>query len=174
MNKPTVILLVAMSSDGFIAPLNKEKLPSTSWTSPEDKQFFTAQSKAIGTLIMGSKTFETIGRVLPGRRMIVMTSKPAHYAPYRDPNLVFTDESPEAILTDLSQQGIRQVALCGGARIYQLFLQKNLVDKMLITVEPYVFNEGIKLFTGAIEAKFKLLAKTKLNEQGTLLLEYSL
>ncbi len=174
MNKPKVILLVAMSADGFIAPLNQEKLPSTVWTSKEDKQFFTEKSKEIGTMIMGSKTFETIGKALPGRRSIVMTSRPENYAKFNEPNLFFANEGPEEILATLSKQGVEQVALCGGASIYNLFLQKNLVDKMFITVEPYTFGDGVKLFDQGITEKFKLLKQSKLNEKGTLLLEYSL
>lgn len=174
MNRPEVILLVAMSTDGFIAPANGASLPSTSWTSKEDKQFFTEKSQAIGTLIMGSKTFETIGRALPGRRSIVMTSHTKRYTEFNDPNLVFTSQSPEEILADLSKQGAKQAALCGGASIYNLFLQKGLVDKIFITVEPHVFGEGIKLFSAENEKKFKLLEKRKLNEAGTFLLEYEL
>jgi len=174
MHKPEVILLVAMSVDGFIAPLHQEKLPSTVWTSPEDKQFFTEKSKAIGVMIIGSKTFETIGKALPGRRSIVMTSQPKKYAKFDGPNLIFTSQSPEEILTDLNKQGIQQVALCGGASVYNVFLQKCLVDRMFITVEPHVFGEGVKLFSGKMKEKFKLLNQKKLNEKGTLLLEYSL
>lgn len=174
MNKTEVILLVAMSTDGFIAPLDKESLPSTVWTSPEDKQFFSEKSKEIGTLIMGSKTFETIGKALPGRRSIIMTSKPEHYAKFNDLDLFFTNQSPEKILADLEDKGVDQVALCGGASIYNLFLKKDLVDKMFLTVEPYVFGKGIKLFSEKIDKKFKLLKQEKMNEEGTLLLEYKL
>lgn len=172
MNRPQVILLVAMSSDGFIAPLHQEKLPSTVWTSPEDKKFFTEKSQQIGTLIMGSKTFETIGRALSGRRSIVMTSQPQKYAAWKSPQLVFTAASVEEILAQLQAQGVKQVALCGGASIYQLFLQKNLVDQMFITQEPQLFGQGIKLFTDQALEKFKLLNQKKLNERGTQLLEY--
>lgn len=177
MNKPEVILLVATSTDGFIAPLDQEKLPSTTWTSPEDKHFFTEKSKEIGTMIMGSKTFETIGRALPGRRSIIMTSQPECYTKFNSPNLFFTNQSPEEILAELNRRDVKQVALCGGASIYNLFLQKNLVDKMFMTIEPQVFGEGIKLFSGVsskIEERFKLLSQRKLNEKGTLLLEFSL
>jgi len=173
MNKPEVILIAAMSTDGFIAPLDKEKLPSTTWTSKEDKDFFNQKSKEIGLMIMGSKTFETIGKALPERISIVMTSEPERYASNNDPDLLFTDETPEEILKNLNQQEVEQVALCGGAKIYNLFLEKGLVDKMFLTVEPHIFGEGVKLFNGKVEEKFKLLGQRKLNEAGTLLLEYS-
>jgi dihydrofolate reductase len=174
MHKPEVILLVAMSVDGFIAPLDQEKLPSTVWTSPEDKQFFTEKSKAIGVMIMGAKTFATMGRALPERHSIVMTSQPENYAKFTDPNLTFTSQSPEEILADLDQQGVKQVALCGGSSIYNLFLQKGLVDKMFVTIEPFLFGAGIKLLTDHLGRKMQLLSTRQLNEQGTFLVEYLL
>ncbi len=170
--KPEVTLIAAMSIDGFIAPADKSSLPSTVWTSREDWQFFTKKSKELQTLIMGSKTFETIRKVLPERKMIVMTSDPKRYAAYDDHDLFFTSLEPEEILADLAQKGVKKVALCGGAHIYSLFLQKKLVDRMFLTVEPYLFGDGVKLLTGKIDQDFTLLNQEILNEKGTLLLEY--
>ncbi|HPS40389.1 MAG TPA: dihydrofolate reductase family protein [Candidatus Woesebacteria bacterium] len=175
MNKPEVILLAAMSIDGFIAPLNQEHLSSTTWTSQEDRQFFAKKSKAIGTMIMGSKTFLTIGKALMKRKTIVMTSQPARFANFSDPNLLFTADNPEKILTDLNEQGIKQVALCGGASIYNLFLQKGLIDRMFLTIEPFIFGSGVKFVSGSvgqIQSKFILVSQEKLNDAGTLVLEF--
>ena len=174
INRPEVILIAAVSIDGFIAPLDKASLSSTVWTSKEDKDFFSQKSKEIGLIIMGSKTFETIAKALPDRISIVMTSQPERYANNNDPDLLFTNETPEEILENLSQQKVEQVALCGGASIYSLFLEKGLVDKMFLTVEPYVFGEGIKLFEGRTKQQFKLLKQSQLNQAGSLLLEYSI
>lgn len=171
-NKPEVILIAAVSIDGFIAPIDKESLPSTTWTSREDWRFFTRKSKEIGTMILGSKTFETIGKALPERKMVVMTSEPERYASYDDSNLFFTKDEAEEILADLAKQSCEQVALCGGSHIYNLFMQKGLVDRMFLTFEPFVFGEGIKLFNGKNEQKFQLVSQEKLNESGTLVLEY--
>lgn len=172
VNRPKVTLIAAMSIDGFIAPVDKEKLPSTTWTSKEDWQFFTRKSKEIGVMILGSKTFETIKRVLPERQMIVMTSEPQRYAEFSDPSLVFSQDSPETILADLSAKGVEQIALCGGAHIYALFMQLDLVDELFLTVEPFVFGEGVKLFNGQLEKQFTLVSQEKLNEGGTLVLNY--
>jgi dihydrofolate reductase len=173
MNKPEVILIAAISIDGFIAPADKESLPSTTWTSKEDWHFFTKKSKEIGTLIMGSKTFETFKRALPERKIIVMTSKPERYVDYKDESLSFTKATAEEILADLTKQGCERAALCGGSQIYNLFMQKGLVDRMFLTIEPFVFGEGIKLFNGKNEQKFELVSQEKLNESGTLVLEYA-
>lgn len=172
IDKPKVILLAAISIDGFIAPADKEALPSTAWTSKEDRRFFAAKSKELGTMIMGSTTFETIKRALPERQTIIMTSQPARYGEYSDPSLTFTSEQPTQILARLARHSVQQVALCGGAHIYSLFLSENLVDEMYLTVEPYLFGQGIKLCNAPLDQSWKLVDQQKLNEQGTLVLNY--
>lgn len=171
-NRPKVTLIAAMSIDGFIAPADKEKLPSTTWTSKEDWQFFTKKSKAIGTLVMGSKTFETIKRALPERRMVVLTSQPERYTAYASENLQFTNSTPSEIVDALGRQGIREIALCGGAAIYTAFMQANVVDELVLTVEPYVFGEGIKLFAAPLDQQFRLVSQQQLNQQGTTVYLY--
>lgn len=180
-----VSLLAAVSVDMFISPKDQELLPSTLWTSQEDKHFFTEKSKELKVMIMGSKTFLTIGRALPERATIVMTSRPEEmkkaFLEKNDlqqlpENLRFTAQSAEALLAELSQEAYQEVALCGGATIYNLFLEKNLVDKLYLTVEPVIFGQGIALFNypESLMKKLQLLATTKLNQAGTLLLEYQI
>lgn len=170
--RPRVVLLAAMSIDGFIAPADKEALPSTTWTSKEDWRFFTKRSKELGTLIMGSATFETIRRPLAERQLVVLTSQPQRYASYSDSSLTFTDEAPAALLARLANQGIEQVALCGGAKVYGQFLQADLVDELQLTVEPYIFGRGIKLCDVSLEQQWRLVEQQPLNEQGTVAWRY--
>ena len=60
-------LIVAMDQQGLIG--NQNTLP---WYLPADLQFF--KETTIGHIvIMGRKTFESIGRPLPNRRNIVLT-----------------------------------------------------------------------------------------------------
>ena len=133
-------LIVATSRDLFISPEEKEDQPSTVWTSKEDKQFFNEKSKEIGVMIMGSKTFATIGRALPGRLSVVMTRDPGKWmTEYKDENLLFTDKSPHQILQDLEIKGYQEVAICGGKAIYNLFLELGMVDKIYLTVETGYF-----------------------------------
>ena len=58
-----VFIIAAISADGFIAKDPKE--PSTSWTSLVDKKHFSEITKRAGTVVMGAKTYETIGKALP-------------------------------------------------------------------------------------------------------------
>lgn len=180
-----VSLLAAVSVDMFIAPLDQELLPSTLWTSKEDKRFFTQKSKELQVMIMGATTFATMGRVLPERTSIVLTRRPEvltqeflqkEQVSQLPAALRFTNEEPEKLLTTLAQQGVEQVALCGGAQIYSLFLEKNLVDTLYLTMEPVIFGQGVSLFhyPEKLMKRLQLSGVTKLNEQGTLLLEYQI
>jgi dihydrofolate reductase len=87
-------------------------------------------------LIMGRKTFQSLGRVLDGRDVVVVTRQPDFSAPG-----AFVSESLEAALT-LAQKlaagrGAREVCIGGGAEIYREALP--LADRLYITeiaVEP--------------------------------------
>jgi len=171
-------LIVATSKDGFISPADSVELPSTKWTSEEDYQFFTKKTKEIGVMIMGRATYDTIGRPLSGRITVVLTrdsEKQAELArkklkmDWLPNNLRFTKKSPQEVLQALATEGYEQVALCGGASLYQLFTKQDLVDEMFITIEPIEFGEGIKLFEdNKIFGNFQLIEEISLNERGTI------
>ena len=171
-------LIVASSKDGYISPADGVELPSTKWTSKEDYQFFTEKTQEIGVMIMGRATYETIGHPLPRRLIIVLTrdsEKQSELArrklkmDYLPNNLRFTSKSPQEVLAALANEGYEQVALCGGASLYQLFTDEDLVDEMFITIEPIEFGDGIKLFKdNKVFGNFQLVKEMPLNQQGTI------
>jgi dihydrofolate reductase len=70
----TVILIAAVGSNGVIGRDNE--LP---WRIREDLQRF--KQLTLGhTLVMGRKTYDSIGRPLPGRRTVVVTRQPDWFA----------------------------------------------------------------------------------------------
>lgn len=74
-HRPSVSLVAAISSNRIIGFSNK--LP---WYLPEDLRHF--RSKTINkTIVMGRKTFDSIGRALPKRRNIVITRRTDISAP---------------------------------------------------------------------------------------------
>ena len=152
-------IIVATSKDGFIAR-DKDKDPSTAWTSHDDKKRFVALSKKIGTLILGLNTFNTFprdehGNVKPlkGRRHVVYADKAI--APH--PDVEIATEKPDVLLKKLAERGVAEVAICGGASIYQMFLDAHLVDRMYVTVEPVEFGSGVPFSKNDINEKFKLV-----------------
>lgn len=86
-------------------------------------------------VIMGRKTFESIGKPLPGRTNIIITRNlnsvlDCHSDPER--NVKITHSLKEAI--NLAQSIDNQkVFIIGGGQIYQEALAKNLVDKLYVT-----------------------------------------
>ncbi len=161
-----VFLIAAQSVDGFIAPTATEK--STNWTSAEDKKHFVALTKRAGVVVMGRTSFDTIGRALPERRMIVYTRGTINL-----PGVETTTLPPRELIAQLAHEGHTEVAICGGAQIYDLFLSADVVDTLYLTIEPIVFGAGVKLFTKERIQRLTLKETTH-TEGGTLFLEYHL
>ncbi len=155
-----VILIMAVSMDGKIALHSKH---AANWTSKEDKKHFIEFTKQCGCLIMGRETFSTIGRPLHGRLNLIFTRSPEKFK--NQPGLLeFTNQSPESVLEDIKTRGFNQVALCGGTKINNLFLKKNLIDEIHLTIEPILFGKGMGLFDLDINPlKLKLLDTEKIN-----------
>ncbi|MCA1787036.1 MAG: dihydrofolate reductase family protein, partial [Desulfobacteraceae bacterium] len=136
-----VILLMAMTLDGKIARGHTELV---NWTGKQDKQYFVKVTRKAGVVVMGSRTFDTIKYPLPGRKNIVMTRDKTRKSD--DDNLVFTDQSPGQIITDLKHQGFEQVAIIGGSVVNSLFAKENLITQIHVTLVPAVFGQGLSLF----------------------------
>jgi dihydrofolate reductase len=162
-----VFLIAAITVDGFIAR-DSDQI-STSWTSLEDKKWFQDRTKQAGVVVMGNTTYATVKKPLPKRLNIVYSSQPQTNE--GQPNLRFTSLEPEKLIEQLASEGYQEVAICGGASIYTMFLKAGVVNKMYLTVEPVVFGTGIKLFSEELNIKLKLEKVTQLSAQ-TLLLEY--
>lgn len=102
------------------------------WHLPEDFRWFKATTMG-GTLVMGRRTFESIGRPLPGRRTVVLSR--SHW---QHPQVV-TVSSLEA-LHALPPHG--QIFLCGGAEVYAQALPhctELLLTRVKRTVEGDAF-----------------------------------
>jgi len=159
-------LIAAITADGFIAK-NSAHMPS--WTSKEDKKFFVERTKQAGVVIMGSKTFEAMGRPLKDRLNIVYS---------RDTSKKFegaevTSKEPRALLEELEKRGYQEAAICGGSHIYTMFLKAELIDTLYITIEPLLFGSGVTMFSEPVEANLKLISSKQLTDQ-VVLLEYKL
>jgi dihydrofolate reductase len=105
MNSPVAI--VAMADNGVIGRDNG--LP---WHLPDDLRRF--KSLTMGhSILMGRRTFESIGRALPGRRNLVLTRNPAWRAAGCEPVA-----TPEAAL---EAAGDSTLFVIGGAEVFAVF-----------------------------------------------------
>jgi dihydrofolate reductase len=170
-----VFIIAAETADGFIAKADNQN--SMEWTSKADKDFFVQKTKEAGVVVMGRKTFDTIGKPLKGRHIIILTRGPVSQPPHTDSpesgTIEYSNESPADLLARLETAGTKTVAIAGGAAIYELFLQSGLVDTVYVTQEPVRFETGIRMCSDEMRQRFSLVSSTQL-EGDTLLLEYTI
>lgn len=161
-----VILLMAVTADGMIARNSMELID---WTGKADKKYFIHITREAGAMIMGSKTFDTIGKVLPGRKNIVMTRDKKRTNQGKD--LIFTSQTPKEVLSDLEGQGFEYVALIGGSIVNTLFMKENLIDEVHVTIVPRLFGKGLSLFNETLDTLLELMDIEKI-DIGHVLLKY--
>ncbi len=120
-----IAMIAAMAKDRIIGADND--MP---WHLPADLKHFKATTlgKAV---IMGRKTYESIGRALPGRPNIVITSN-ENYS-LSDATVVDSPESAFEVAKALSNDSGEsdEVMIIGGGTIYQSFLDK--ADTLYLT-----------------------------------------
>ena len=109
MAEPLVSLIVAMARNGVIGRDNA--LP---WHLAEDLRRFKATTLG-KPILMGRKTFESIGHALPGRTNLVLTRDPCWTAPG-----AVVVHSVEAALA--AAEGAAELVVIGGAEIYRLVM----------------------------------------------------
>ena len=159
-------LIMAMTVDGIIG-VSDDHFPN--WTSKADKRLFKEITMKAGVLIMGYKTFETIGKPLPGRKNIVMTRNMARRS--RWDNLIFSSRPPKDILDNLDADGFCEAILAGGAKVNTLFAKAGLINEILVTYAPKIFGQGISLFSEPVCMDLKL-KKIETLEDGSIYAHY--
>jgi dihydrofolate reductase len=119
-----VSLIVAVSRNGVIG-LNNQ-LP---WHLPEDLKYF--KSVTMGKpLIMGRKTFDSIGRPLPGRTNIVITRDAEWHAEGVQVAQTLLQAMTLARLA-CADAGAEEIMVIGGEQIYRLTLP--VADRLYLT-----------------------------------------
>ena len=120
-----VVLVLAVSENGVIGRGNA--LP---WDLPDDLQHFKKATMGCPVL-MGRKTFESVGRPLPGRTNLVLTRDSTWQAPGVT---VFASVEKALALAEAQAliDGSPAICVVGGAEIYRLCLPK--ADRIVLTL----------------------------------------
>ena len=118
-------IIVAMDENRLIGSNNR--LP---WHLPADLAFFKRMTMG-KPVVMGRKTFESIGRPLPGRRNIVVTRNPEYAAEGIE---IVHDIDAAAALCDASDE----IMIIGGANLYAQTLPR--VTRLYITRIHHAFD----------------------------------
>lgn len=114
-----MISLIVAHDENYVIGLNNE-MP---WHLPGDLQYFKEQTLG-KPIIMGRKTFESIGRPLPGRRNIVITRNAAYSQ--QGVEIVSSLEEALALVGD-----VPEIMIIGGEQIFKLALP--IANRLYIT-----------------------------------------
>ena len=140
-------IIVAKAKNNIIGKDN-----SLIWHLPEDLKRFKELTTG-HTIIMGRKTFESLGRVLPNRKHIVFS---------QNPDFKVNDENVEIVHSMLQiQQYIEseeETFVIGGAMIYNLLMPH--VTKMYVTQINQDF-EGDAFFPRIDAEKWEIVNQEK-------------
>lgn len=126
---PLISIIAAVADNGVIG--NQGQLP---WRLKNDLRHFKALTMG-KPLIMGRKTYESIGKALEGRKTIILTRDPS-WVPFEPVTVVHTmDEALAAAnvrnLRSRPKRPVPEIMIVGGAQVYAEFMP--LVKRMYLT-----------------------------------------
>ena len=104
-----ITLVAAIASNNVIGKEN-----SLPWNIPEDLKRFKQMTSG-HTILMGRKTFDSIGRPLPNRQNIVMTKDEN----FEKEGIKVINDFDEAL--ELIKESNEDIFVIGGSKIYELF-----------------------------------------------------
>lgn len=153
-------LIVAMNQDGVIGIDN-----SLPWHIPEDLKYFKQITKN-KTVVMGRKTFESIGKILPNRRNVIITNQKDYY---QDDCIIYnnlkTCLKAESLLND--------VFIIGGSEIFSQSIGLGLINALYITHVNIIINgDNLKYFPKIDLNKFNKISSKKIVSEDGLELDF--
>ncbi len=118
-----ISLIVAIAKNGVIG----KSTGQMSWHVSEEFKHFKNTTKGY-PVIMGRKTFETLGKPLKERLNIVLTRNPDYKIPSED---VLIFQSLDDAINFCRQKDFEKIFIIGGAEIYKVAMP--IVDEMIIS-----------------------------------------
>ena len=124
LSPPIISAIFALSENRVIGINNR--LP---WHLPADLQHFKKTTSG-HPVIMGRKTYDSIGKPLPHRTNIILTRDPA----FQVPNCLIAHSPEEALkkATALPFSSPQEIFIIGGAHIYEIMLP--FISRIYMTI----------------------------------------
>lgn len=148
---PEIVLIVAVADNGVIGC--RGAIP---WRLKSDIKRFKAMTMA-KPVVMGRKTFASIGRPLPGRTNIVVTRDPN----FRARGAVVTTSAADARAVargEALRRFATEISVIGGAQIYSEWM--DIADRLEVT-EVHARPEGDTCFALIDAAVWKEVARER-------------
>ncbi len=189
MHERRVVYLVAVTADGFIAAEDGgieafvpdrayldelfSRFPETCPVHLREVFGVTAPNQRFDTVVMGRGTYElglAAGVTDPYptlRTVVVSTTLEA-----RDPRVEVAAGDLPALVARLREQDGRDIWLAGGGKLAAAFRDHDLIDELVLKVNPITLGRGIPLFDGPASARTLELVGAEALPAGVQLVRY--
>lgn len=185
-----LIYYVASTLDGFIAH-EDGSFDGFGWDDEFVADLFATFPETIPAHLQGDKTSSQnkwFDAVLMGRKTYEVGLREGITSPYPtldqyvfsqtlkkspDKQVKLIREKAVDTVEALKQESGKAIWLCGGADLASTFLRANLIDKLIVKLNPVVFGSGIPLFSKGVEQAALTLTDSKVYNSGHVLLYYT-
>jgi dihydrofolate reductase len=153
---------MASTLNGIIARSNGDE----DFLSHDNWKEFSKLAKKHGCFIVGRKTYQAVKKwkdynfdSINAKRIIVSKNSKLKL----NENYILAS-SPKNAINKATKLGMKSVLLTGGGKLNSSFLRNNLVDEILLNINPVLLGKGIKIFSeDQFEKNLKLVAVKKLS-----------
>lgn len=183
-----LIYYVAATLDGFIAeadgsfdtfPWDAEYGEDLAATFPETmpthmRQGAEIEPKLFDIVLMGRNTYEVgvkegfTNPYAPLRQYVF--SRSLESSP--DPNVTLISHDAVAAVRELKQESGKAIWLCGGGELAGVLFKANLIDRLIVKLNPVLFGTGIPLFASVTRHAVLDLTDHKVYPSGHVVLHY--
>jgi dihydrofolate reductase len=185
-----LVYYIACSIDGFIARQDGsfddflqtgehledliQSFPETIPGSFREQLGLYGDNQHFDTVLMGRKTYEVgtkVGITNPYPHLKqYLFSRSLQTSP--EPNVDLISTNVIARVEQLKQMAGKDIWLCGGGTLAQELLVANLLDRLILKVNPILIGSGIPLFAGEVKLPPLALIDNKIYGNGVAVLRY--
>jgi dihydrofolate reductase len=160
-----VLLDMAISPNGMIAREDGDEdwLPSEGWNE------FVELAKSMNNIVMGRETYEQVTarykdynfENVDCKYKIIVTKDKAFSAP----DGYSVAHSPEDAVRFIESKGLNKLFLIGGGKLNSAFIRRKLVNRIQLTISPYIIGKGRSFIAPEdFDVPLRLISHTALSE----------
>lgn len=163
---------VAVTVDNYIA--SKDGSFDAFLAEGEHVTDYLESFKWFDVVLMGRKTYEVglkdgVTNPYPTMKQYVF-SRTMKASP--DENVELVSENIVELVRELKNETGKDIYLCGGADLATTLFAENLIDEIILKLNPVLLGSGIPLFSGVIKQTDLELTDSKIYGNGVVLLFY--
>lgn len=179
MSKRQLVYYIATTVDNFIAHTNGSV--EGFLTEGQHIPDYINSLQDYDTVIMGKNTYEfgyqyglQPGDPVPTYSHMMQYVLSRSMEPHQHEQLQVIQTDAAQFVADLKQQVGGSIYLCGGGQLAGYLLEHQLIDQLILKINPVAFGTGISLFGDSKVAIELELSNTRVYSNGVLFLNYTL